>query len=107
MTENQRRKRNFRKSKRWKQFKAVAKSACEGIDLVTGKKLYKGWQLHHFELDEKNYEKLDDVKKFLCCNRKTHEFLHWAYEYYKKDEDFITRFSAALKIMKDINEVAK
>lgn len=104
MTEAQRKKRNFRGTKKWKCFRKKMKHVYGGVDYVTQKKLYKGWELHHMDLDETHYQDLSDIGHFMACNKKTHEFIHWAYEYYKNDRQFIKRFTDVLKKMKQINE---
>jgi len=96
-----RKKRNFRARKVWKEFKAKKKNECGGIDLITLKKLSKRFELHHEDLREENYEKLND--NFLPCNNKTHEFIHWLYCYYVKDEAIIDRIKAEMERMKKIN----
>ena len=102
MNEAQKRKRNFRARKVWKEFKAKKKKECGGIDLITLHKLGKWWELHHEDLDDANYEKLND--NFLPCNNMTHEFIHWLYRYYVKDPGIIDRLKAEMEKMKAINQ---
>jgi hypothetical protein len=72
-----------------------------GIDKITLHKLHKGWNFHHEDLREENYEKLND--NFLCCNNLTHKVIHWLYTYYQKDEGIIDRLKAEMQKMKEIN----
>ena len=101
MNEAQKKKRNFRARKLWKDFKAQKKKECGGLDLITLHKLGKLWELHHEYLREENYEKLND--NFLPCNNMTHEFLHWLFRYYLKDPAIIDRIKAEMERMKEIN----
>ena len=102
MTDAQRKKRNFRARKIWKLFKLKKKKECGGIDLITLSKLGKRWELHHEDLREENYEKLND--NFLPCNNQTHEMVHWLYRYYVKDPEIIKRLVAEMEKMKVINQ---
>lgn len=102
MNDIQKKKRNFRARKAWKEFKAKKKKECGGIDLITLKKLGKRFELHHEDLREENYEKLND--NFLPCNNQTHEFIHWCFRYYKDDEAIIDRIKWEMDRMKKINQ---
>jgi hypothetical protein len=102
MTESQKKKRNFRQRKVWKLFKLKKKKECGGIDKITLAKLYKHWELHHEDLREENYEKLND--NFLACNNKTHEVIHWLWRYYSVDEGIIDRLKCEMDRMKAINQ---
>lgn len=101
MTENQKKKTKFRNSSKWKRKKATEKLRADNKDEITLRPLRKGWQLHHNCLDEKEYENLNN--SFLCCNRKTHQFVHWLYTYYINDVTIIDRIKAELEEMKKIN----
>ena len=102
MNEAQKKKRNFRKRKAWKDFKLRKKKECGGKDLITLSKLGKRWELHHEDLWEENYEVLND--NFLPCNNQTHEMIHWLYRYYVKDPEIIDRIKAEMERMKAINQ---
>lgn len=105
MNEAQKKKRNFRKRKVWKDFKAKKKKECGGLDLITLHKLERRWELHHEDLRGENYEKLND--NFLPCNNMTHDFIHWLYRYYPKDPAIIDRIKAEMIKMKAINQGGK
>jgi len=102
MTESQKRKRKFRISKNWKLKKLSEMKRAEGKDEITLKPLRKGWQLHHNCLDENQYENMDN--SFLCCNRKTHDFVHWLFNYFKNDVTIIDRIKKEMEEMKGANE---
>lgn len=101
MTDEQKKKRNFRQSKKWKEFKKKKKAECGGVDYITQYPLRKGFQLHHLNLRAEDYEDLD--QDFLCCNRMTHEFIHWIWRYYKNDKGIICRLENILDRMFKIN----
>ena len=105
MNEAQKRKRNFRKRKVWKLFKLRKKKECGGKDLITLSKLGKRWELHHEDLREENYEKLND--NFLACNNQTHDFIHWLWRYYENDPGIIDRIKWEMEKMKAINQGGK
>lgn len=101
MNEAQKRKRNFRNRKAWKEFKEKKKKECNGLDLITLHKLGRRWELHHEDLREENYEKLND--NFLPCNNMTHDFLHWLFRYYQNDSTIIDRIKKEMERMAEIN----
>ena len=103
MNDNQKSKRKFRQSKRWKSFKQDMRNRCGKMDAITQKKLYRTWQLHHRNLDEKQYENLKE-DWFLPCNNLTHKVIHWLWTYYQKDEQIIDRLKAEMETMKSINK---
>ena len=101
MTEVQKKKKKFRSSKKWKLKKLSEKKRAENKDEITLKPLRKGWQLHHMNLDEKNYEDL--TRHFLCVNNLTHKMIHWLYTYYKSDKLIIERLKKTMEIMEREN----
>ena len=104
MNEKQKAKRNFRSTKVWKEFRKKMFKNCNGVDLITGHKLRKGYQLHHRNLDETQYQNLRE-DWFICINNQTHDFLHWLFRYYPKDPAIIDRIKAEMERMKEINSV--
>ena len=103
MNDKQKSKRNFRQSKEWKDFRKRMKERCSGIDVITGHKLRKGFQVHHHNLSENEYQNLRE-DWFLCCNNLTHKVVHWLYTYYQKDEAIIVRLKYEMELMKKINK---
>ena len=102
MNDSQKSKRKFRQTKRWKEFKQKMKTEAGKVDAITGKKLYRSWQLHHQNLNEKEYQNLRP-EWFLCVNNLTHKVIHWLYVYYVKDPAIIDRLKAEMLKMKEIN----
>lgn len=92
----------FRQSARWRKIRAFKKKECSGIDYITGKKLLKGFQLHHKDMRLENYTRLEP-DRFICLNKMSHEMLHFLYNYYKNDTSIIERIRAVLEEMKKFN----
>lgn len=102
MNEVQKAKRKFRQSKEWKSFRNLMKKKSDNKDVITLKPLRKGFQVHHQDLDENNYNILNS-DNFICCNNLTHKFIHWLYVYYIKDPAIIDRIKAEMEQMAKIN----
>lgn len=96
-------KQKFRQSAKWKKFRAYLKKECKGTDFITQKKLLKGFQVHHKDMRLENYQNLTNADRFLCCNKRTHEFIHFAYTYYLQDPEFIDRLKSVLDDMVQFN----
>ena len=100
---NQEMKNAFRETVIWKTFRGrfysfrskIFKNGKEkkiiNTDYFTGNKLSKKFNLHHLDLDSRNYTDLNE-NKFIPLNPKSHECLHWFYTQSIKDEDFEKRF---------------
>lgn len=95
------RKKAFRKSKTWKEFTKALKAERK-VDALTNAKLRKGSLSHHLDLNPDNYEKL--IKEnFECLNMKSHDVVHFMYNYYKKDPAIIDRLKDILHKMVLLN----
>lgn len=97
MNEAQKKKRNFRQSKKWKDFRHQKNVEQKGIDPITKKKLCKGANLHHRNLNADEYENIENTDDFVMMNHQTHECLHWIYRYYKNDKDILNRIREELE----------
>ena len=106
MNDKQKSKRKFRQSKEWKTFRNFMKKLSGNKDLITNKPLRKGYQVHHYNLDENKYTELL-IDNFLCCNNLTHKVIHWLWTYYQKDPQIIDRLKCAMEKMKEINQLEK
>lgn len=104
MNRAQQSKRNFRKSRRWKDFRRLMYIRSGKTDLITGHRLKKGWQVHHRSLDESKYEVLEECN-FICVNNLTHKVIHWLWENYREDESILDRLKDEMERMKEINEI--
>lgn len=98
MNNTQRAKRNFRKTKRWNDFRKTMKELSNSTDIITQKPLYKGWNLHHRHIsaNDEQYTNIDDTNDFIALNVQTHDFLHWLYRYYVNDKDILKRIEEEL-----------
>lgn len=76
---------------------------CGKVDNITNHKLHKGWQLHHRNLDEEQYEVLNE-DNFLCCNNLTHKVIHWLWSYYQEDSEIIKRLEEEMQKMRKLNK---
>lgn len=99
MNQNQKDKRNFRNSKKWKETRHKKNVEQKGIDPITCKKLIKGCNCHHLDDRAENYEKCDDLERFVCLNKQTHDVIHFLYRYYQKDEAILDRMKYYLDLM--------
>lgn len=111
---NQEMKNAFRETVIWKAFRSrfyligskVFKNGKEkkiiNTDYFTKNKLSKRFNLHHLDLDSRNYTNLDE-NKFIPLNPKSHECLHWFYTQSIKDKDFEKRFLEIIHKMQKIN----
>lgn len=100
---NQKNKTKFRASGIWKKFRNYMRKKQNGIDPVTLKPLYKGANLHHLNLNEEYYDDISKEENFVFVNKKTHDAIHWLYNYYKTDADILKRLQLILENMKKIN----
>nr|DAW67878.1 MAG TPA: hypothetical protein [Caudoviricetes sp.] len=66
--------RKFLASPEWKAFR-LTKQITQPTDEITGAKLYRGWNLHHLDLNSEHYDQLDP-SHFACLNVKSHEVIH-------------------------------
>ena len=101
----QREKRRFRDSKRWKEFREHMKAMQENRCQITGAKLTKLWQLHHLDLDENNYQNLED-DNFVCLSWNMHKVVHALFVKSKPKEwrKRILKLIIILKRMEQLNK---
>lgn len=79
MTKESKHKAEFRKTSKWKNWRKYLKTKRK-VDECTGKPLLKGFQVHHLDMRDENYEDLRE-EKFSVLNRKTHDCIHWLFRY--------------------------
>ena len=91
MTKTQ--KANFRMSSTWKTFRAKMKKKANCFDWLTKKPLSKTWNLHHLDMRSEHYKDISDPERFMPLNEDTHEFVHWFYKYWVKDQGILSRLS--------------
>ena len=100
---NSDKKSKFRQSKEWKEFRKRIFDKQDGKDIITGKKLYKGYNVHHCDMSAENYGKLIE-ENFIAVNKNTHETLHFLFRYYKNDKDVLDRIKQVLDKMVELNK---
>ena len=93
----------FRQSKEWKEFRKKVFDKQDGKDIITGKKLYKGYNTHHLDMSAENYDKLIE-ENFVALNKQTHETVHTLFRYYQKDPNILDRLKEVLDRMKELNK---
>lgn len=74
MSKNSEIKNAVRKTKEWKEFRKHLIDE-QKIDPITRKKLTKGCNVHHMDLDVEHYGVLKD-ENFVVLNRQSHSLIH-------------------------------
>ena len=97
MTEEEKKK--FRRSKQWSNFRQKMRRWYQKHDALTLKPLLCDWNLHHLDMDDKNYTDLSNEDKFIPLNKDTHKFVHWFFRLYRHDPDIIKRLEAIMRLM--------
>lgn len=103
MSTIQNKKSKFRSSGVWKVFRKRIALKQNSLDPITNKKLLKGYNCHHMDLNENNYTDLTNEDNFVCLNKNTHKIVHELYRYYKTDEEVLDRLKTTLDKMKKLN----
>ena len=93
----------FRQSKEWRVFRKKIFDKQGGKDIITGKKLYKGYNVHHLDMAAENYDQLIE-ENFIAVNKQTHEAIHTLFRYYKNDKDILNRIKQVLDKMVELNK---
>ena len=93
----------FRQTKAWKEFRKRIFDKQDGKDIITGKKLYRGYNCHHLDMSADNYDKLDE-ENFIALNKNTHDALHFLFRYYQKDQCILDRLKTFLDKMVELNK---
>ena len=99
MNEKQKKKRNFRASKKWKDFRHKINVKQNGLCYITHKKLYKSANLHHIDLNEAHYEDISNENNFVFLNKSMHDVVHAIWRYYKTDKLVLKRLEEVLQMM--------
>lgn len=92
----------FRATKAWKEFRQKMFNKQNGKDFITGKKLYKRYNVHHADMSAENYDKLIE-DNFFALNKQTHDALHFLFRYYKTDKTILDRLKQVLDKMTELN----
>jgi len=102
MTENEKRKRKFRQSKKWKDFRHHLNVKQDGRCYITKSKLRKLSAVHHLDLNPENYADLNE-ENFVFVLHSIHDVIHSLYPYYKKDRTVLDRLKEVLDKMVELN----
>lgn len=112
MSKNSQIKDKVRKSKEWKEFRENLIDE-QKTDPITGKKLARGCNCHHLDLDINHYDQFNNERQVML-NRQSHEVVHFFYgdERHKKDwramvEGLIEVLERMDKYNNDINNNVK
>lgn len=92
----------FRATKAWKEFRQKMFDKQNGKDYITGKKLYKGYNVHHCDMSAENYDKLIE-ENFFALNKQMHDTVHTLFRYYKTDKTILDRLKQVLDKMCELN----
>ena len=93
----------FRASKEWREFRKRIFDKQNGKDIITGKKLYKCYNVHHLDMSADNYDKLIE-ENFIAVNKQTHETIHTLFRYYQNDPSILDRLKTVLDRMNELNK---
>ena len=100
---DQKAKKKFRDSKRWKEFRRQMYEQSGRECAVTGYKLTKLWQLHHMDLVEEHYENLNP-ENFVCLSWNMHKVVH-ALFVKSKPREWRKRVLNLIKILKKMEKL--
>lgn len=100
---NSDKKAKLRATKEWKAFRLKIAEKQGKKDIITGKPLRKGYNVHHLDMSAENYDKLDE-ENFIALNKQTHEALHFLFRYYQTDKSILAKFKEVLDIMCELNK---
>ena len=99
-------KEKFRKSQEWKEFRSHMAILFNHRDYITGRKLVKGYNVHHLKTDQEieNYCDISDESNFIPLNSYCHKLLHYLFIYYKRDKTVLTRLQEILDKMCSLSQ---
>lgn len=94
-------KEKFRKSKEWKEFRGHMAKLFNHRDYITGRRLVKGFNVHHLRTDQDsdNYCDISHDDEFIPLNSYCHKMLHYLFIYYQKDPTVMDRIKEILDKM--------
>lgn len=94
-------KEKFRKSPEWKEFRSRMAVVFNHRDYITGRRLVKGYNVHHLKTDQEveNYCDISNESNFIPLNSYCHKLLHYLFIYYKKDKTVLNRLQEILDKM--------
>lgn len=104
MNETQKMKTKLRNSKAWKDKRKIFKKD-QKIDPITLKPLTNHFNLHHRNLNEKDYCDLSNDGHFVALNPTSHDLVHFLFNIVKREQsyDVLDRIKIELQKMAEIN----
>ena len=98
-------KEKFRKSKEWKEFRAKMAIKANHMDFITGRKLVKGFNVHHMKTDQdpETYQDISNEDNFMALNSYCHKMLHYLFIFYKNDKGILERLKEVLDKMLELS----
>ena len=102
-TYNQKSKKKFRDSKRWKDFRHQMYEQSGRECAITGNRLTRLWQLHHMDMSEEHYENLKP-ENFVCLSWNMHKVVH-ALFVKSKPKEWRKRVLNLIKILKKMEKL--
>lgn len=99
MNNIQKAKRNFRASKKWKEFRHKKNVEQGGKCYISHKKLYKAANLHHLDMTPEHYDDLSKPENYVYLNKKMHDTVHVLYPLYVIDRCVLDRLKEVLDKM--------
>lgn len=100
---NSEKKAKLRATKEWKAFRIKIAEKQNKKDVITGKPLRKGYNVHHLDMSAENYDKLDE-ENFIALNKQTHDALHFLFRYYQNDRGILDKLKTFLDRMVELNK---
>lgn len=91
----------FRLTSIWKSFRKFMQDKYK-LDYLTHRKLKRGWQLHHMNLNPQFYTELNE-ELFKCLNAQQHDIFHAVYSEYVKDQTYLDRLIDLVKKHYELN----
>ena len=102
-TKQKSKKTEFLKSLIWKRWRYTLVDYYDNKDQLTLKPLRKGFNIHHLDMREENYQVLVE-ERFRPLNSDSHDCVHFLYRYYKKDPFILARLKEILDLMVKYND---
>ena len=93
----------FLRSLTWKRWRYHLVDHYSNKDSLTLKPLRKGFNVHHLDMRDENYQVLKE-ERFRPLNSDSHDCVHFLFRYYKKDPFIIDRLREILDLMVKFNE---
>ena len=111
MNDIQKKKRDFRTSKIWKQFRKTKMNEQNNICFLSGRKLTGRWNLHHrlhsTAYAEEHYSDISNPENYIAINQMQHDLLHSIIRGYIKygREEYLKRLIDEVHYEVELNDL--